>query len=245
MSDHPTGGYQGPHRPGSAQRPGAGSGPQGGYAGPRAARPASRPEHTEPARAPEPAPQPDQFSAPTTPPPAAPTPHTAAGSGPILATHPAGMVSRGLIAAMALIAAVLAFAAPWVTVDGTVSITFSRTGRLAGHQIGSGGAGWAVFFTIVMVAIAAAALVLATDVEKFAGVRLGGGAITVVLVLASWLGRSVWLGSGDSGPVDGQTRSVISPNTGHSYPMTCRSVSSTDIVLCCHDGATAEVYFYY
>lgn len=48
-----------------------------------------------------------------------------------------------------------------------------------------------------------------------------------------------------SGSLDGQTRSVVSPNTGKSYPMTCRSVSSTDIVLRCHDGATAVVYFYY
>src|SRR5699024_9948974 len=68
-----------------------------------------------------------------------------------------------------------------------------------GMELGSGGSGWAVFFTIVMVAIAAAALGLATDVETFTGVRVLAGVITVVLVLASWLGRAVWLSADNNG----------------------------------------------
>lgn len=50
---------------------------------------------------------------------------------------------------------------------------------------------------------------------------------------------------GGGGQISGVTRSVISPNTGQSYPITCLDQSGQSILARCTDGKNAVIYFYY
>lgn len=156
---------------------------------------------------PPPPPPPPRSSSPpgsaSSPPPsspsaAAPSPSSSTASSDPNA--PAGDPSGVRFAATAILAAigVLAFVAPWVTlkVDGEIffSVTLSRTaaGVAENLQAAAGSPGWAIALVVLLVVIAVRVWGRSTA-EEAAETAFVGGFVVLAALLATWLGRSVWL----------------------------------------------------
>lgn len=116
---------------------------------------------------------------------------------------PVGALAK--YSAVAVIAAmvVLAFTAPWVSFSigsSSIGITLSRKvlGMPAFADSGSG-PGWAIAFAIILGLVALAIIGASDTADDFEGAKALAGGVATILVVATWLGRSVWLGSVPSG----------------------------------------------